>query len=112
MVRTGLLAYHSFRFVKLCLLSSAPWGGDFHGHHLDACTMTVQLSAAQLLSTVRLTPAGGGAGNNPQAPANGAMAELFGFQGQQQARVLSAPSAQGQVSAEGLRQQFINCLCR
>ena len=73
--------------------------------------MTVQLSAAQLLSTVRLTPAGG-ASNNPQAPANGAMAELFGFQGQQQARVLSAPSAQGQVSAEGLRQQFINCLCR
>ena len=74
--------------------------------------MTVQLSAAQLLSTVRLTPAGGGAGNNPQAPATGAMAELFGFQGQQQARVLSAPSVQGQVSAEGLRQQFINCLCR
>ena len=74
--------------------------------------MTVQLSAAQLLSTVRLPPAGAGASNTSQAPANGAMVELFGFQGQQQARVLSAPTGQGQASAEGLRQQFLNCLCR
>ena len=73
--------------------------------------MTVQLSAAQLLSTVRLTPAGAGAGQ-AQAPGRGAMAELFGFQGQQEARVLSAPTGRGQVSAEALRQQFINCLCR
>ena len=73
--------------------------------------MTVQLSAAQLLSSVRLTSAGVGASNS-QAPTNGALSELFGFQGQPQARVLSAPTGQGQVSAEGLRQQFIYCLCR